>query len=308
MSSPFLQRLDDFAERWGDRFHPIVVREVRQALKSSGFTISFMLLLLACWISSIALMITGGESTNLAVLGEEFFAYYFFPLNIALCFVIPSILFQNVVAEFDGQTFEMLAITTLSARSIVFGKLKSASIQMGAFFSAVAPFLCFTVLLEGVSVLGIAMALVVAYLAGLSSCMGAMMLGSLGKQSGWRIVCLLFSLINGLFMCSVAQGLGTMLSREATSNIFLGGICGGAACFSYGFLFYSLLTVGVSVAQFSPTLPKSTGHRSSALTKENQRNRSKSSNQKRAPAPPIDTPTLLSTDTTPPSSPPDPTP
>ena len=36
-------------ERLGDRFNPIVVKEVRQALKSRQFVLTFLLLLLAAW-------------------------------------------------------------------------------------------------------------------------------------------------------------------------------------------------------------------------------------------------------------------
>ena len=40
-------------EGLGDRFNPIVVKEVRQALKSRQFVGTFLLLLLAAWAGSI---------------------------------------------------------------------------------------------------------------------------------------------------------------------------------------------------------------------------------------------------------------
>lgn len=254
--SALFRRLDNAFERWGERFNPIVVKETRQALCSRGFPYAFMAMLFICVVASLLLVTTYGERLYHAELGPVFFGWYLGVLLAAVCLVVPLGLFRSVVSEFDGQTFEMLAITTLSPRKIVFGKLKSATVQMGAFYSAAAPFVCFTYLLQGLSIPGILLALAIAYLAGLSACMGAMMFGSLGKQSGWQVICLLFSAILGMVTLGIGLSTGLAAAAELGGTAALGAACAGLGCFGYVFLFFSLLTVGVSIAQFTPTMPR----------------------------------------------------
>ena len=59
-------------ERLGDRFNPIVVKEVRQALKSRQFVVTFLLLLLAAWAGSIFGVSYLGESIDYGSSGVTF--------------------------------------------------------------------------------------------------------------------------------------------------------------------------------------------------------------------------------------------
>jgi hypothetical protein len=255
-ASRFIARLDDWCERRGERMNPIVVKETRQALKSRAFPATFLVMLLGCWLISAVMIADYGEDLYYAEAGDTFFAWYLGSLLAAICFVVPAGVFRSVVSEFEGQTFEMLAITTLSPRKVVFGKLKSASVQMGAYFASIAPFVCFSYMLEGVSIPGLVLALLIAYLAGLSACMGAMMLGALAKQSAWQILCLLMAIVLGGISFGVGLGSGSAAARELAGWAGVGAICAGFGCFGYVFLFFSLLTLGVSIAQFTPTMPR----------------------------------------------------
>lgn len=245
-------RLDAWCERWGEWFNPVLVKETRQAIHSRGYFIAFLAMLLLCWLFSAIQIRSVGKMLIYAEYGQEFFAGYIIVLLGALCLVVPVSTFQSVVSEFDGQTFELLAITTLTPQRIVIGKLKSAIVQMGAFYSAAAPFLCFTYLLEGISVPGILLALIVSFLAGLSANMGAMTLAALAKQTAGQIPCLLGTLLFGGI--TMAIGFGSAIG--AVNEVGFGAFCAGFGCFGYAFLFFSLLTIGVSVAQFTPTMPR----------------------------------------------------
>ena len=48
--------IDRFLVYAGDWLNPILVKETRQALKSSQFTITFVLMLVACWIATIGVV------------------------------------------------------------------------------------------------------------------------------------------------------------------------------------------------------------------------------------------------------------
>jgi hypothetical protein len=248
--------LDGLCDRWGERLNPIVVRETRQALRSRGFTYSFLGMLVLCVGESLLLVLSEGERLQRVEAGRDFFPWYLGSLLLAICFVVPLSLFQSVVSEFDGQTFEMLAITALTPRQIVFGKLTSAVVQMGAFYSAAAPFVCFTYLLQGVSAPGIVLALVIGFCCGISTCLGAMMLAAVSRQSMWQVVGLFLAVGLGMLAYGVGLRLGMAASSRPLSGGQLGDLCAGIGCFSYAFLFFALLTTSVSIAQFTPTLPR----------------------------------------------------
>ncbi len=269
LSESSLQRLDRLFDRWSERLNPIVVKETRQALKSRGFSISFLVMLALCWGISIVGVVGHGEDLYYSESGPEFLFWYLACLHAACCFVVPTTMFRSVVSEFEGQTFEMLAITSLSPRQIVFGKLKSSLVQMGAFYSAAAPFICFTYMLQGLSIPGILVAILFSLMAGLFTCMGAMMLASLARQSAWQVVCLLLSVGLGLITFSTGLQSAVSIARETGSSGWgvAGLACVGLACFGYVFLFFSLLTIGVSIAQFTPTMPRPR-HQSFRLTDE----------------------------------------
>ena len=249
-------RFDDRLERWGERFHPIVVKETRQAIQSWSFPLSFGAMLIYCVLTSVALLLSWGETLQRGELGPEFFAWYVAGLLGAICFVVPLGLLRNVCAEFDGQTFELLALSSLSPRQIVFGKLKSAVVQMGAYYAAAAPFLCFTYLLQGISLAAIAIGLIIAFLAGISSCLGGLMFGALAKQSAWQVPCMVLSIgvSTIVYGCALWAIYGVVKENELAGG--LGTLCAGSGCFGYVFLFYSLMTLGVSMAQFTPTVPR----------------------------------------------------
>ncbi|MFV0443956.1 MAG: hypothetical protein ACK5Q5_10330 [Planctomycetaceae bacterium] len=253
---PLLVRLDNVFERWGERFNPIVVKETRQAISSRSFPYAFISMLVICVVTTALLIVEEGDRLYYTETGLLFFGWYLGILLVTICLLVPLGLLRSVVSEFDCQTFEMLAITTLTPRKVVFGKLKSAIVQMGAFFSASAPFICFTYLLQGLSIPGILMALGIAFLSGLTSCMGAMMLGALGKQSGWQVFCLLLAVVLGIILIGVGTGLGLTAAMELLGWAGMGSICAGFGCFGYMLLFFSLLTIGVSIAQFTPTMPR----------------------------------------------------
>jgi hypothetical protein len=76
--------------RLGDYLNPILVKETRQALKSSQFTFTFVLVLVACWVVTIGgVAIIGPGIVYSAAGGTLLFAYYFI-LAFPLILMIPA--------------------------------------------------------------------------------------------------------------------------------------------------------------------------------------------------------------------------
>ena len=112
----------DGLERLGDRFNPIVVKEVRQALKSRQFVVTFLLLLLAAWAGSIVGVSVLGESIDYGSPAVIFYAGFLFALCAASLVIVPFSTFRSIVEERTETTLELLQITALSPVQIVRGK------------------------------------------------------------------------------------------------------------------------------------------------------------------------------------------
>ena len=141
------------ALRWfGHRVNPIVVRELRQTVRSRFVTSIFMLLLVAMLgatsIFAIALRMDGGdmslaagEDITMTIVGILFFVCMLF---------VPIYTGLRLVFERRGVQADLMFITTLSPGAVIRGKMLSAMMLSLLIFSACLPFLTFTYLLRGV--------------------------------------------------------------------------------------------------------------------------------------------------------------
>ncbi len=137
---------------WGsEQINPIVVKEVRQSLKSKQFTISFGLTLIAAvsWtLLAISLLV---PRIYYVPGGATLLAGFFCILALPLMVIIPFSAFRSMTSETEDSTFELLSISALSASQIVYGKMASASLQLLLYLSALAPCIVLTYVLRGVS-------------------------------------------------------------------------------------------------------------------------------------------------------------
>lgn len=189
--------------RWLDRVsdwsNPILVKETRQALKSRQFVVTFMLLLAASWLLSLFGMLLGGASIEFGSVGTEFFLLYFYILSFAVIILIPFGCYRSLLAEREQTTFELLSITALSPRQVIWGKLLSAGLQLFIFYSAIAPFIAFTSLLQGFDLVQVTFVLAAAMLVSLIASMGALMVSSMVRQGVWQAIVSLI-VLGGLFI------------------------------------------------------------------------------------------------------------
>ena len=123
------RQFDQFAESFSDRLNPLLVKEVRQALKGRLFLLTFGLLLLGAWVVSAFGVTSAGDAiqwqSSPSLLGG-----YIAALQIAVIGLVPFIAFRSMQAEAEANTWELVCITTLSPRRLVGGKLGSAVVQM----------------------------------------------------------------------------------------------------------------------------------------------------------------------------------
>jgi hypothetical protein len=139
---------DRFGERLADRVNPIVVKEVRQGLRTRVFWIFFSLMLVAClFISLFAFAASDGIADRA---GQATFIAYFVCLGFVQFFVIPYASYRSMAREAEDETWVLLTLTGIGPRRILAGKLGSSVLQGLLYASAATPFLLFSYFLNGI--------------------------------------------------------------------------------------------------------------------------------------------------------------
>jgi len=201
----------DFISRWAeiasDRLNPILVKESRQALKSRQFLATFAIMLFGGWlISAFVLMMLSVDYDDRPV-GRDVFSWYYGLLSLTVMLVVPFGAFRSLLAERDLNTYELLSITTLSPRQVVWGKWLSSMMQMFIYFSAVSPFIAFTYLLRGVDFPTLAYVMCLSMFASMMFSLASLTLSTFAKQRQIQVV-LSLVLLGGLMMAFI-MSIGT---------------------------------------------------------------------------------------------------
>jgi hypothetical protein len=138
---------------------PLVVKELRQGLRAKVFGIVFGLVLISCLAVALVAFAEVTESNDAK--GPKFMAQYLAGLGLVTFFVIPFTAFRSMMREREDETWVLLLLTGLGARSIVRGKWLSAMTQATLFASACAPFVLFSYFLNGIDLVHVVVALAV---------------------------------------------------------------------------------------------------------------------------------------------------
>lgn len=248
-------------ERWldqtSDRLNPLLVRETRQWVKSSYFMVSFLLLVGLCWFAAafeiaVPRAFTGlffdGPPAMLRPDGRSLFALYYVVLTLSVFLVVPVTAFVGFTREYHEEAIEVLRTTPLSAAKIAWGKLQTALLQMLLYFSAVAPFICLTYLLQGVGLVVVFSALTQIAVGGTALALLGLALGSFARSPGWQafnLVLLLAGIVLALLLF-LAIGLGFSRTPD------LGNLIGGAVCSLVISSFVSMTGLAVTINNIRP--------------------------------------------------------
>jgi hypothetical protein len=181
-------RVESLLDSVGDRLNPILVKEARQAMKSRQFVITFSLLLIFGWLWTVLFIAFGVPAIFYAPVGPGVLTGYYVVLSIPLLIVVPYAAFRSLAAEREDGTYELLSITSLSARQIVLGKLGSSLLQMMVYYSALAPCIAFTYLMRGIDVVTIALFLTYTFLASLLLSIFGLMMATVTRSRHWQVL------------------------------------------------------------------------------------------------------------------------
>jgi hypothetical protein len=152
------------AARFDDWLNPIVIKELRQAVQSR-FVITALLVLLAIQIVAVAIyLVTATDISFSYDAGRTVFMILFgIMLAISMLFV-PLYSGVRLAAERSENNLDLLFITTIKPRNIIFGKTLAAVVLTVMIYSACLPFLTFTYFLRGIDLPSMAVVLAIGFI------------------------------------------------------------------------------------------------------------------------------------------------
>ena len=170
-----------------ERLNPILVKEMRQALRGRAFRIVFWIAVaIATTVGCLILVQEGEQPSEMG--GLTFFVALYGFLSAAVHLFVPFAAFQSVGAEWEENTFDLLVLSNLRPRQIVLGKLLSHGLLVLLFFSGFVPFLLFAFLLRGLDLVGAVWVLGLTLISSTALICLAIALSSMTRQKLLRVV------------------------------------------------------------------------------------------------------------------------
>jgi ABC-type transport system involved in multi-copper enzyme maturation permease subunit len=133
-----------------DRLSPILVKELRQGIRSQLFTGSFLLVQALLFLFGLSFVLSDSlqkDSTAGSVL-------FWTMLALPLVVLVPASASQAVEREVSGRTLELLLLTRLSSYRIILGKWASVVLQTSLLLVSALPYVILRYFLGGVDVFG----------------------------------------------------------------------------------------------------------------------------------------------------------
>jgi hypothetical protein len=236
-------------------FNPVVVKELRQSVRSWAVTGMLLLFLAVLFCTSLAFLI--GQSFQLGVnqrLGGEIFQVFTVILTGASLLFIPLYVGVRLAAERQESNLDLLYISTLTPERIIRGKFLCGAYMTVLFFSACMPFMAFTNLLRGVDLPTVVFILLCLFLVVCSAVQVAIFLACLPIS---RVFKILVALAGTIALVPLTTGLTFAffeMMRSGIGSMLMGGTNFWAVFFTTAGMVLAavVLLYFLSVAMISP--------------------------------------------------------
>lgn len=243
--------------RWADdRINPILVKEVRQAVRSRYFWGTYALaLVIACLAGAFLLTVVDDPDE----LGQIFFGVVYFCLAASVMGLVPFQSFLAAGGNWDTERTQILMLTALRPRQVVLGRLLASMTQIGLMFLALLPFLGLAFLLPGVDLAAFGISVVTVLLFG--TFLSCVTIAASWLSANRLVRVLLMTVIGGglLWCVGVAVALGAELidspdaiTRDEFWWVWSALVGHGAAVGAFGF---AAATARIGHPEENRTLP-----------------------------------------------------
>lgn len=211
----------DWLAHTSDWLSPLVVKEVRQAVRGRELHYSFGICLvvgLAVAFFGTADALTGNGTSGRWTFGALMGCLAF--LGMA---VVPLGTFGALRNERLDQTLELITLTALSPRRVVIGKLLAQGVKLATLFAGLAPFIAMSFLLGGIDFGTILVWLPVLFLWSMWACAACLFLSSLFATRAMSGA-VLGGVVIVMFLFLVVFGLPRVLFPLFSRGAFAGGM------------------------------------------------------------------------------------
>lgn len=209
-------RLTDFS----DRLSPMLVKELRQGMRTNLFTIAFILLQ-----AFMVLCVLIGASAPGDASGVSGFFWFF--VIVALLIVMPIRGFSALTSEINLNTMDLIQLTKLGAWRVTFGKWAALVAQTLLLACGILPYLVMRYFFGGIDLINDLFSLF--WVIVISMVLTAITVGF----SAFRSVLLRATVAVGIF---IAVNIGTQLASSFTGllgNPMASGLSGGVATWTF---------------------------------------------------------------------------
>jgi hypothetical protein len=223
-----MSRLQALVQAIDDRLNPVVVKELRQAVRAR-FINTLLLIFLVLMVSILGLFLINvdprpGRSDDL---GHDAFFTILGVLQVATLLFVPGFVAARMAGERAGNDLGLMFATALSPLVIIRGKLLSGMMLALLLYSIATPFMTFTYLLRGIDLPTILVLVTLSFLAVAPAVQFAVLLAALPVRRVVRSLLFLASIMFGLYGVPVLgiiiplelRGLGT---RVLAGELWLG--------------------------------------------------------------------------------------
>lgn len=239
----FQERVDKLSD-WAN---PIVVKELRQAVRSRslvGTITLFLVLQIVCVgvvLATTALETAVSGSPALVSAGRTMFQSLFVVLLLATMLMVPAMTSMRFASENQKDNVDLLFITAISRSAIIRGKLWAACVLTLVIFSTCLPFMAFSYMLRGIDLPSIFITLLFAYVVSVMVNQMAILAGALSTNKILRGVMGFVFAIFAIYGLGSGGMMGVMWVQEGIGSrlgtwdfwlsvlLFLGVVASGTA-------------------------------------------------------------------------------
>ena len=213
-----MTRTERVAEWVDDRVNPVLLKELRQAVRGR-FVVSALILSLLAEVVTVATMYAVDQLSQFrfdsSPVGEQTFGVLFTVTFVACLLFVPLYSGLRMSAERGDANTDLMYITTIAPRSIVIGKLLAVMAFVGLLFGAALPFLAFAYVLRGLDLLPCIIALAFALLVIVAEAALALFIGALPVTRPFKVMLGLSMVTFSLLLPMAGLELMTLMRTSA---------------------------------------------------------------------------------------------
>ncbi len=201
--------------------NPILLKEMRQAVRSRFVSGAYCLFLLVLTVVTGATLMSGAARATrnpgaLFGAGRDLFQTLFVPLTLVCVLFVPVYAGLRLASERGDMHLDLQFTTRLSPGAILRGKFMAALVLISLMTSAALPFLTLTFRLGGIDLPSALLSLLVLLLISAISVLGTLLLAALPGSRFWRVVLALGAFMTLFWIMT--------LTNMAAAGIVLSGV------------------------------------------------------------------------------------